>query len=172
MDEVRITGLFADEDSCVRGIEATRALGLTQLHTFSPFASESMLTAVGAPRSPVRLWVLLGGLAGCVGGFALTIGLSMKYPHVSAGMPIVSIPPFVIIAFELTILCGALAGLFGFLVHARLPSVEPASGYSPHFTNDRFGVVVECAASDGTRAEAALHEAGAAEVTRKPADES
>ncbi|HEY4717136.1 MAG TPA: quinol:electron acceptor oxidoreductase subunit ActD, partial [bacterium] len=40
------------------------------------------------------------------------------------GKPVVSIPAFVIIAFELTILFGALATFFGFLLFSKLPVLK------------------------------------------------
>ena len=168
MDGLRVTAAFADEASCVCGIEALQALGLARPCVFSPFASESIAHALKVPRSPVRLWVLIGGISGCCSGFALTIGLVTEYPRMTAGMPIVSIPPFVIIAFELTILFGALVGVLGFLVHGRFPALAPPPGYSPRFTNDRFGLVFECATAQRPRIEAALQTAGAAEVTYEP----
>jgi hypothetical protein len=168
MDGVRITAAFADEEACVRGIAELPALGLGRPRVFSPFASEPIATALQAPRSPVRLWVLLGGISGCLSGFALTIGLVTEYPRMVGGMPIVSIPPFVIIAFELTILFGALVGVLGFLVHGRFPALAPVPGYSPRFSNDRFGLVLECGTAERPRVEAALRAAGAAEVTYEP----
>lgn len=165
MDAVRITAAFADEAACVRGIEAVEAQGLEKPHVFSPFPSEHIGKALKARRSPVRWWVLLGGISGCVSGFALTIGLSMRYPRVTAGMPIVSIPPFVIIAFELTILFGALSGALGLLVHGRLPGSDEVPGYDVRFSNDRFGLVLECALSQRSPVEALLRDVGATEVT-------
>ncbi|PYO44519.1 MAG: hypothetical protein DMD33_02800 [Gemmatimonadetes bacterium] len=80
-------------------------------------------------------------------------------------MPIVSIPPFVIIAFELTILFGALSGLVGFFVHGGFPRLAPLPGYDPRFSGDRFGVLVDCRGADRAQIEAALRQAGATEVT-------
>ena len=168
-NRIRVTGFFTDEEPCARGIVALRAAGFAQPRVFSPFASEKVREALHTARSPVRLWVFLGSITGCAGGFALTIGLSAEYPHVTAGMPIVSIPPFVIIAFELTILFGALSGVLGFLVHGGFPRLESEPGYDVRFTEDRFGVVVRCAAADRPRAEALLRKAGAAEVKDAPA---
>lgn len=168
-DQMQVTGFFANEETCVRGIDAVRDAGLGQPRVFSPFASEKVLAALHRAHSPVRLWVLLGGITGCATGFALTIGLSAGYPHVTAGMPIVSIPPFVIIAFELTILFGALSGLLGFLVHGRFPRLEPMPGYDVQFTDDHFGLVIYCAAGDRLRVEALLRKAGATEVIGAPA---
>ncbi len=162
---VRVVGLFADEETCIHGIMAAREAGLRRPRVFSPIASERILEALEATRSPVRRWVLLGGLTGCASGFALTVGLSAEYPHVTASMPIVSIPPFVIIAFELTILFGALSGLIGFLVHGGFPKFDSVPGYSPRFSDDRFGVLIECGVGERPRAEEALRAAGAIEVT-------
>jgi Alternative complex III, ActD subunit len=164
--QTQITGLFADEDACARAVTAVRKAGFGMPRVFSPFTSEKILEALHALRSPVRLWVLLGGMTGCATGFALTIGLSLEYPHRTAGMPIVSIPPFVIIAFELTILFGVLSAVLSFLLYGRFPRIEPEPGYDVQFSNDRFGLVVSCVADAAGRAETLLREAGAVEVTR------
>ena len=59
--------------------------------------------------SPVRLFTLIGGLTGCTAGFAMTIWMSYDWPVLVGGKAIASIPPYVVIAFELTILLGALS---------------------------------------------------------------
>ena len=164
-DGVCITGFFPDEEACLRGIAAVRRAGHQRPRVCSPFPSEHIPEALGLTRSPVRLWVLLGGIAGCLSGFWLTIGLSLAYPHRTGGMPIVSIPPFVIIAFELTILFGALSGLVGFFVQGGFPRLAPLPGYDPRFSGDRFGVLVDCRGADRAQIEAALRQAGATEVT-------
>jgi len=168
-DTARVTALFAAEEACAGAITALRGGGFQVARAFTPFASERVAEALGARRSPVRWWVLLGGFTGCAGGFALTIGLSTLYPHRTAGMPIVSIPPFVIIAFELMILCGALSGVLGFLVHGRFGRDAPAPGYRVEFTDDRFGVVVDCGAAEVVRVDEVLRAAGATEVTHDTA---
>jgi hypothetical protein len=162
-DRVRLTGVFAAEEACARAIEQLRERP-GELQAFSPFASERILEALRVRPSPARRWVLAGGITGCASGFALTIGLSAEYPHVTAGMPIVSIPPFVIIAFELTILFGALAGVLGFLVHGRFPQLAPVAGYDERFSADRFGLSLECAATERAALTRLLYDAGAVEV--------
>jgi hypothetical protein len=167
---VEVVGYFDDEEACVHAIDGMRRAGLPPARVFSPFPSVHILEALGFSRSPVRVWVLLGGISGAVSGFALTIGLSAAwYPHVTGGMPIVSVPPFVIIAFEMMILFGSLAGALGFLLHGGFPQLEAFAGYDPRFTEDRFGVVVECPANRASEAEGLLRKAGAVEVTRAAA---
>ena len=167
-DAPAVTGIFADETACAEAVRALRGAGFGP-RVFAPFPSEPVLEALGLGASPVRVWVLLGGIAGCASGFALTIGLSAAwYPHVTGGMPIVSLPPFVIIAFEMMILFGALAGALGYVVHAGFPQLEALPGYDPRFTDDRFGVIVDCPPARAGDAEALLRRAGAEEVERAP----
>jgi hypothetical protein len=67
----------------------------------------------------------------------------MDWPLVVGGKPIVSIPPYVIIIFEMMVLFGALSTIIGLFVLSRLPNVKPAIIYDPEFTAGRFGVYVE-----------------------------
>src|SRR5690606_5296768 len=84
-----------------------------------------------------------GGLTGTATGFAFTTWTSMDWPLVVGGKPIVSIPAYVVIAFELTVLFGALAAVIGLLVLGRRPHCKPAIVYDPEFTAGRYGVYVE-----------------------------
>jgi hypothetical protein len=168
-DSMQIVGVFADEEECVHGIEAVRRAGYPKPRVFAPVPSEKILEALQLAKSPVRICVLLGGIAGVVTGFALTIGTSLTWPHMVGGKPVVSITPYIIIAFELMILFGALSGVLGFFFFGRLPRLESIRGYSPRFSDDRFGVVVSCAPAQGSRVEMLLKDAGAEEVEREPA---
>lgn len=166
-DASGVLGVFAHVDSAVHAIRALRAKGFRSLTTYSPVPLaefEEALTGHGLPRSPVRLFTLVGGLTGTVSGFALTIWSSLKWNLITGGKPAVSIPPFVIIAFELTILLGGLCTLLGLLVTARLPRLRGARRYDPRFTADRFGVEVTCAPEQTAAVETILREAGAEEV--------
>jgi len=168
-DSIGLIAVFSDEEECVRGIESLRRAGYTRPRVFSPIPSEKILEALELPRSPIRVCVLMGGIIGVLSGFALTIGTSLTWPHVVGGKPIVSITTYIIIAFELMILFGALSGVGAFLFFGRFPRLEPQRGYSTRFSDDRFGVVVTCAPGESTRVEMLLKDAGAEEVEREPA---
>lgn len=155
-------GIFADPEPLRRALRALRQEGFTDLTVYSPVPEHEIWEALEPGTSPVRLWTLAGGLLGCATGFALTIGTALDLPLRTSAKPIVSIPPFVIIAFELTILLGALGAVAGFLFNARLPR-RPAIAYDPRFSVDRFGLAVR----DGsriTKAHEILRAAGAEEV--------
>ena len=161
-----VVGVFAHVDATVRAIQALRGRGLSDFSVYTPVPIEEIEEAVDhdKPLSRVRLFTLIGGLTGTATGFFLTIWSSLKWNLVTGGKPIVSIPPFVIIAFELTILFGGLCTLLGLLVLGRLPKFRRSSNYDPRFTVDRFGIEVRCPSSMTEAARQCLREAGAQEV--------
>jgi Protein of unknown function (DUF3341) len=167
MAAATVLGVFAHVDTASRAISDLRARGLGRVAVYSPVPLdefEEALTGHALPRSPVRLFTLVGGLTGTAAGFALTIWTSLKWGLVVGGKPIVSIPPYVVIAFELTILLGGLCTLLGLLVTARLPAFRTPPRYDPRFTVDRFGVEVTCEAGERPAVEDVLRRAGAEEV--------
>jgi molybdopterin-containing oxidoreductase family membrane subunit len=162
-----VLGIFAHVDTAVTAVRTLRERGFRDVATYSPVPLhefEEALTGHGLPLSPVRLFTLVGGLTGTASGFALTIWSSLKWNLITGGKPVVSIPPFVVIAFELTILLGGLCTLLGLLVTTRLPRFRGSPRYDPRFSADRFGVEVTCAAGEAAAVEAILREAGAEEV--------
>jgi hypothetical protein len=90
----------------------------------------------------VRWITAIGGFLGCTAGFALCIYSVVSWPLVVGGKELISIPPFVVIAYESMILLGALSNLIGMLALARLPQVKAPAPYDPRFTEDRIGVWV------------------------------
>lgn len=161
------SGLLAHYDSQAetrRAIEALREAGFEDLEVFSPVPAPELEEAMGIHSSPVRRWALLGGITGCVAGFLLTTGTSLAYPLVTQGKPIVSLPPFIVIMFELTILLTGIFALVGMLVHARKPSLKLAPAYRERFSVDRWGVHVEVAEEERDRVEEALRSTDAVEL--------
>jgi hypothetical protein len=164
MAEQRLLGIYADARAAVQAVERLRGRGLVRLESFSPLPDPVLEYAVGGGRpSEVRAFTLAGGVIGCASGLALAIRASLAWPLMTGGKPIVSLPAFLLIGYETTILFGALATLLGFLVLARLPR-RPAPHYDPRFTADHFGVLVTTATPEEAQAARELLVAGAVEV--------
>jgi hypothetical protein len=136
------------------------------LEAMSPVPHHAIDEALEKPKSPVRVFTLVGCLLGAATGLTLTIATSMYYPLITGGKPIVSIPPFLVIVFELTILFGGLLTLGGMLLKARLPRLSIGPAYDPRFSEDRFGLWVRCDGRDSEKVAALLKNAGAEEVVR------
>jgi len=161
-----VVGVFAHVDTTVKALEELRAKGYHDLEVYTPAPVHEIEDVMerGRPVSRVRLFTLIGGLTGTASGFILTIWSAMQWGLVTGGKPIASIPPFIVIAFELTILFGGLATLIGMVVLGRLPRFRPSASFDPRFTNDRFGVAVHCAAERRASVRDILRTAGAEEV--------
>ena len=110
-----VLGVFAHVDTTVEAIERLKAQGYRDMTVYSPVPVHEIEDAVerDRPVSKVRLFTLIGGLTGTATGFFLTIWSALKWGLITGGKPVVSIPPFVVIAFELTILLGGLSILSG-----------------------------------------------------------
>ena len=74
--------------------------------------------------SHVRVFVVFGALLGAFTGYAFPALTVIDWPLISGGKPMISIPAFTIIAFELMVLFGALSGFLGFIIMSRLPAVR------------------------------------------------
>ena len=101
--------------------------------------------------SPVRLFTLIGGLTGCAAGFGMTIWMSHDWPIVVGGKPIGSIPPYVVIAFELTILLGALSTVAAVALLLGAAWASAACRTIRSFSDDKIGIFVPAAARPGRR---------------------
>ena len=134
-------------DSTVDAIEGLRKAGFEEIKAYTPYPDHHIEHALGYGQSPVRVWTLVGGLTGAATGLAFTSWTSIDWPLVVGGKPMVSIPAFVPIIFELTVLFGALATVIGLLVLARIPNLKPAVLYDPEFSAGRYGVYVEASSS-------------------------
>ena len=142
--------------------------GYGELEVYSPAAFPEIYDIVDSRPSRVRAWTLVGGLVGAVTGYALTIWMANDWQLVIGGKPFSSIPPYTVIAFELTILFGGLMTLLGLLVVAKLPSGsfgKHAKAYSARFSAEEFGLVVGCKERDVLEVDALLRDGDAKEVT-------
>jgi len=107
-----------------------------RIRVITPFGVPEVEEILPGKRSKVRYFALIGAAGGTVTGLAFTILTSLSWPLVIGGKPIVSLPPFIIIAFALTILFGALSTFAGFLLLSRLPSlrgIRSEEGYGNAF---------------------------------------
>lgn len=87
-----------------------------------PYEVPEVDEILGHGPGGIRFFALAGAVAGFGSGLALTIYSVVSYPIVVGGKPIVSLPPFLLIGYLLTILFGSLGAFAGFLLLARMPS--------------------------------------------------
>jgi hypothetical protein len=159
---------FVHVDAAADAIRALRARGHRNLVVYSAAPNHEIEEALDQSVSPVRLFTLIGGLTGCAAGFGMTIWMSLDWPLLVGGKTIASIPPYVVIAFELTILLGALSTVTGV---ALLSVFQGKRGiaYDPRYSDDQIGVFVPAGSDQLAPVEQLLRSAGAVEVRHEAA---
>jgi hypothetical protein len=140
----QLLGVFEQPDHIAAAAKRLRDRGYTDMETFSPSPFPEVDDAVDEKPSGVRLFTLIGGLVGVCTGYALTLWMANDWQIMLGGKPFSSIPPYTIIAFELTILFGGLMTVLGLFLKGGLPSMKLHAAYSKRFSAEDFGLVVEC----------------------------
>ncbi|MGH9767346.1 MAG: DUF3341 domain-containing protein [Blastocatellia bacterium] len=141
---------MAEFDNPTAIVTATRrayAEGYRRMDTYTPFPVEGLAEEMHFHRTGVPLIVLLGGLAGCLGGYFLQYWIAAIYwPLNIAGRPLNSWPMFIPVTFELTVLVAALSALVGMLALNGLPHPYHPVFNVPRFelaSQDRFFLCIE-----------------------------
>ncbi|MCL4866720.1 MAG: DUF3341 domain-containing protein [Gemmatimonadales bacterium] len=117
-----VLGAFEEIDAATDAIHALRARGHGDLTVYSAAPNHELEEALAQPKSWVRLFTLVGGLTGCASGFGMTLWMSYDWPLLVGGKPIGAIPPYVVLAFELTILFGSLFTVAGMIILSIMKS--------------------------------------------------
>ena len=161
----RILGVYDLPGKTAAAIHQIRDRGYTDIVTYAPAPFMEVEDAVDPKPSRVRLYTLIGGLVGAFTGFLLTVWMANDWQIVIGGKPFSSIPPYTIIAFELTILFGGLMTALGFFITGKMLRFKAPDDYHPRFSAEDFGVVVTCQSRDVPELESLLRAHGAMEVT-------
>lgn len=163
-----VLGSFEHIDAATDAIHALKARGHTDLTVYSAAPNHELEEAIGHPTSGVRLFTLIGGLTGCTAGFAMTLWMSYDWPVLVGGKPIGAIPPYVVLAFELTILFGSLFTVAGVIILSMLRSLK-GRPYHPRFSDDRIGIFVPCGPQEADSIVRLMNESGSVEVQHEAA---
>ena len=159
-----VLGTFRAPGDAAGAIRALRDRGFG-VRAAMPAAFPEVVRALGDPRSHIDRITFAGALLGLACGVLFTAGTSLAWPLVTGGKPVVSIPPFAVIAFELTILFGCLATLVAVVVRVRRGGGR-AGAFPPGVAFDGVDVGVLASGGDPREAERILRALGAAEVRR------
>jgi hypothetical protein len=163
-----VLGSFEEIDAATDAIHALRARGHGDLTVYSAAPNHELEEALAQPKSWVRMFTLVGGLTGCASGFGMTLWMSYDWPLLVGGKPIGAIPPYVVLAFELTILFGSLFTVAGMIILSVMKSLK-GRPYHPRFSDDRIGVFAPCGPQEADAIVRLMQDAGSVEVQHEAA---
>jgi mono/diheme cytochrome c family protein len=148
--EKKVHGIVAEYTSVDTLLDACRRVrdaGYKKTDAFAPFAVHGIDKALGI-KPTVLPWIVLGcGLIGTITGLAMQIWMnSIDYPYIISGKPFVSLPAFIPVAYELTILFASFGAFFGMWALNGLPRYSNPVFTDPRFdrvTDDRFFLYID-----------------------------
>jgi len=134
-----IYGLLAEFDDPNALVAATTQAyreGYRRMDAYSPFPIEELHEALGGHHTRLPLIVLIGGMFGGLGGYALQYWTqAIAYPINVGGRPYHSWPAYIPVTFECTILAASLSAVLGMVALNGLPMP-----YHPVFNVPRFAL--------------------------------
>ncbi len=133
---------FPNPKSLAKAAHRAHEAGYRKVEAYTPFPVEEVIETLHPHSSKVPLLVLIGGILGGLGGFALQMWVNLSaYPLNIGGRPLISWPAFIVPTFECTILGASLTAVIGMFALNGLPMP-----YHPVFNVPRFS---ERASTDG-----------------------
>jgi hypothetical protein len=159
-----VIGAFEHIDSAVEAIADLRQKKHNELTVYTPTPRHEFEHALEAPPSRVRIFTLIGGLAGATFGYWIAIWASRYWPIVVGGKAIASWVPYTIFGFEVMVLVGSLSTVFALFALSRVPRLTMTVGYDPRFSGGHFGIWVATPPDKAKEVAELLRKHGAVEV--------
>ncbi len=133
---------FTDPDAMREAAGKVRDAGYENWDAYSPFPVHGLDRKMGIKRTKLPFVVFVGGATGLLAGTLLQYATNaVDYPFVTSGKPLSSIPAWIPVSFELTVLLAAFGAFLGMLAMNGLPRFWHPTFTSKRFarvTNDRF----------------------------------
>ncbi len=160
-----IIALFQYEEDFIAAATALKQSGFDEITLMTPIPLHETEKVLGLKKSPVRYFSFFGAIIGGISGFALAVACALVFILPTGGRAIIALPPFLVIAYEMTILIGVLSTLLGFHIVSGLPAWRDAA-YRVESNIDRFSLAVSFDEDDDPAlAEKIIRDFGAEEVT-------
>jgi len=163
-----IAGIWNDEHAVIKAAAKTRESGYTKFDAITPYPVHGMEEACGIKRSWIPYVTFVMGAVGLVGGLLLTWWTSaVDWPINVGGKPTFSLPAFIPILFELTILFAALSSVAALFFVTKMPRIDPPS-IDPDLTSHKFAIFIpqNDTGYDEAKIERFFRELGASDVKK------
>lgn len=150
-NEKKVHGIvaeFTSVDTLLDACRRVRDAGYTKTDAYTPFPVHGIDKALGI-KPTILPWIVLAcGLTGTATALAMQLWMNAyNYPYIISGKPFVlSLPAFIPVSFELTVLFSAFGAFFGMWALNGLPRYSCPLFTDPRFdrvTDDRFFLYID-----------------------------
>lgn len=165
-----LVGVFNDEDVLLHGVGHIREKGVRIEEVYTPFPVHGLDEALGYKRSRLPIAAFLFGMTGTLLALTMQIWmLGFDWPMIIGGKNFASLPPFVPVTFELTVLLAAFGMVGTFMIVSDLKPYKWPRQFDIRSTNDKHVMAIDLASNKLSKDEIAriLKENGAEEVNEK-----
>lgn len=163
-----VAAIFLTEDQVVKAARKVKESGFTKFDAISPYPIHGMEEACGIKRSWIPYVTFVMGLVGLTSGLLLTWWTSaVNWPLNVGGKPTFSLPAFIPIMFELTVLFAALCSVAALFYACGLPKVNPPI-IDLDLTSHKFAIFIPTndTGFDQKKVEDLFRSLGAAEIKK------
>ncbi len=165
-----VLGIYDDEDVLLSAIAKVRDSGVKIQEVYSPFPVHGIDDALGYKRTRLPIAAFLFGLLGT--SLALTMQIWMlgfDWPMIIGGKNFVSLPPFVPVTFELTVLLAALGMVGTFMIVSDLKPYKTPRLMDIRITDDKHVMAIDLSSNSLAKEDIRkiVGDTGASEVNDK-----
>ncbi|MFA9392538.1 MAG: DUF3341 domain-containing protein [Prolixibacteraceae bacterium] len=138
-----IFGHFTDEQDLLYGIKELQEKGITIEDVRTPFPVHGLDGVLKLRRSHLPKVAFLAGIVGATVGMGFQIWVfTQAWPLNFGGKPFMSIPSFIPVTFELTVLFAAYTMGIAFLVRSKLGPGQIPDILDELVTDDHFQIIL------------------------------
>ena len=160
-----ILAIFDDDETLLKGAEKAKDKNIDIYDIYTPFPVHGLDEAMGIKRSILPYVTFLAGSAGLALAMGFQIWTSaLDWPINVGGKPYASIPAFIPVSFEVTILFAAHTTVLGFLILNKLYPGKQHTIMDYGQTDHRFVIAVEKDKANEEEVMNLMREQGAVEV--------
>ena len=165
-----VVGVFDDEDVLLHAVEKIRGKGVKIHAVYSPFPVHGLDEALGYKKTRLPIAAFLFGMTGTSLALIMQIWmLGYDWPMIIGGKNFASLPPFIPVTFELTVLLSALGMVATFLIVSDMKPYRWPQQFDNRSTDDKHIMAIDLATNKLSKQDigAILKDSGAQEVNDK-----
>lgn len=143
MEQKLVSGYFLDEDKLITAIKNLQGKDIVIQDVYTPFPVHGLENVLGYRKSQIPTVGFIFGALGATLAFLFQAWVFTKsYPMNIGGKPLLSVPTFIPVVFETTVLFAATSMVFAFLFRSKLGLGAKHKVYDPKVTDDRFLILL------------------------------